>query len=263
MIPPDARDAIFCRDGDWLVPTEFAGGPWSVGAQHGGPVAGLLARSVETCVPPGMRVTRLAVDLLGEVPLEPLRAEVEVVRPGKRIALVRARLLDDAKVLAGATAQLLRTEPIAGIERWLAQDVPHPSRPEEPRGAGWAGLDIPGFARAVDFSWHEETDSRRSIMWTRLRLPLVAGETTSPLVRLASLSDFASGAGNALDLRRFVSINPDLTLHIEREPRSDWIGIEGSTEVRADGTGQSLGSVYDLHGRIARAQASLYVAARG
>jgi hypothetical protein len=99
-------------------------------------------------------------------------------------------------------------------------------------------------------------------MWTRLRLPLVAGETPSPLVRLAATSDFASGSASDLDFERFVSINPDLTLHIEREPRSDWIGIVGSSEIRADGTGQSLGTLYDLHGRIARAQTSLYVAAR-
>ena len=262
MNPTDVHDAIFQTDGDWLVPTEFAGGPWSAGAQHGGAIAGLLARSVETCVPAGMRVTRLAIDLLGEVPLEPLQAEVEMVRPGKRIALVRGRLLRDARVLASVSAQLLRTAPVPGIERWLATDVPHPTRPEGLQAPDWTGLDPPGFSRAVDFAWHQDANTRESIMWTRLRLPLVAGETPSPLVRLAATSDFASGSASDLDFNRFVSINPDLTLHIEREPRSDWIGVVGASEIRADGTGQSLATLYDLHGRIARAQTSLYVAPR-
>jgi hypothetical protein len=259
---PAAEDAIFQTAGDELVPTEFAGGPWSAGAQHGGAVAGALARAVERCVPPGMRVTRLAIDLLGEVPLEPLRAEAEIVRPGKRIQLVRARLVRGERVLASATAQLLRTESVPEVGPWLSADVPHPLRPPAPQPLSREGLAIPGFARAVDFGWAEDAGSGDRIMWTRLRMPLVAAETPSPFVRLATLSDFASGSGSALDFARFVSINPDLTLHIEREPRSEWVGITGSTAIRADGTGQSLGTVFDLEGRIARAQASLYIAAR-
>ena len=49
MTATDLQDAIFVRDGEWLVPTAFSGGPWNAGAQHGGAVAGLLARSVESC----------------------------------------------------------------------------------------------------------------------------------------------------------------------------------------------------------------------
>lgn len=256
------QDAIFQPDGDQLIPTEFAGGPWSAGAQHGGAVAGALARAVEPCVPPGMRVTRLTIDLLGEVPLEPLRAEAEIVRPGKRIQLVHARLLRGEKLFARATAQLIRTAPVDGIDSWLSQDVPHATRPGPPQALSRDGLAIPGFVRAVDFGWATDPGSNGVVMWSRLRLPLVAGETPTPFVQLATLADFASGAGNDLDFERFVSINPDLTLHIEREPRSDWIGLSGSTEIRADGTGQSLGTLFDLEGRIARAQASLYVAVR-
>jgi hypothetical protein len=262
MTATDLQDAIFVRDGEWLVPTAFSGGPWNPGAQHGGAIAGLLARSVESRVPPCMRVTRLAIDLLGEVPLEPLKAEVEVARPGKRIQLVRARLLGPSRILASASAQLLRTAPVDGIEPWLTNDAPHPTPPGRPQPMDWTGSEVPGFVRAFDMAWHRNGGPEKSIMWTRLRLPLVAGETTSPFVRLAVTSDFASGAGNDLDFSRFVSINPDLSLHIEREPRSDWIGLAGSTALRPDGTGQSLGAFYDLEGRIARAQASLYLAAR-
>ncbi len=100
------------------------------------------------------------------------------------------------RVLASVSAQLLRTAPVPGIERWLATDVPHPTRPEGLQAPGWTGLDPPGFSRAVDFAWHQDANTRESIMWTRLRLPLVAGETPSPLVRLAATSDFASGSSS-------------------------------------------------------------------
>ena len=66
-------DALFQPDGEQVVPTEFARGPWTPDALHGGPVAALLARAVES-VPTDepMHVTRLTVELLRPVPLTPL-----------------------------------------------------------------------------------------------------------------------------------------------------------------------------------------------
>jgi hypothetical protein len=71
--------------------------------------------------------------------------------------------------------------------------------------------------------------------------------------------DFASGIANPIDLERYVAINPDLTIAVEREPRSEWIGIGGETRMCGDGMGHSLGAVFDLEGRVARVQASLFV----
>ena len=79
----------------------------------------------------------------------------------------------------------------------------------------------------------------------------------SPTVQLAALADFASGTGNAMDYAKFSSINPDLSIHVLREPRSDWLAIRGITLRAADGIGQSAGVVYDLEGEVARVSASL------
>lgn len=261
--PVDAQ-AIFTRDGDWLAPTPLAGGPWSPDAQHGGAAAGLLARAVESCTPAGMRVTRLAIDLLGEVPMQPLRATARVVRPGRRIQLVDAQLENDERTLARATAQLVRAEAVPGVEPWLAEDVPHATSPEATSPAGFPeGLNLPGWVRALDIV-RPAAPSREAggVMWARPRVPLVEGESWTPLQRLAAVSDFASGAGNGLDYARFVSINPDLTLHIEREPVSDWVGVAGKTRLSPDGTGQSHATLHDLKGQLGRALASLYVAPR-
>ena len=262
MSEPAGEQAVFVPDGDQLVPTQLAGGPWSPDALHGGAAAGLLARTLEPLVPGGMRVTRLAVDLRGEVPFAPLRATAERVRPGRRVGVVCARLEAGARVVASATAQLIRTEPVAGVARWVAEPRPHATDPEAGRRPEWTGVERPGFARAVEFTAHGQEGTGGHVMWTRLLRPLVAGEAPSPFVRLCALSDFASGSGNDLDFTRFASINPDLTLHIDRVPEGEWIGIEGSTDIAGDGTGQSLASLYDRRGRVARALASLYVAAR-
>src|SRR5699024_1226535 len=67
--------------------------PWDETMQHGGPPAALLARAVGR-VRPGedMPIGRLTIDMVGPVPQGRIRTEAEIVRPGRRIELVEARL---------------------------------------------------------------------------------------------------------------------------------------------------------------------------
>ena len=87
--------AIFEPDGDALVPTALARGPWDPTAMHGGPPSALLMRAVEGVETPDgvtMGVARLTVELLRPIPLEPLTVHAELVRPGRRIQLVDATI---------------------------------------------------------------------------------------------------------------------------------------------------------------------------
>ncbi|MHB8439655.1 MAG: acyl-CoA thioesterase domain-containing protein, partial [Acidimicrobiales bacterium] len=81
--------ALFEADGRYVVPQDYARGPWSPDALHGGPVAGLVARAVERCAPdPDMLVTRLTVDLQRPVPMEKLEVRAELVRRGRKVQVV-------------------------------------------------------------------------------------------------------------------------------------------------------------------------------
>jgi hypothetical protein len=82
-------------------------------------------------------------------------------------------------------------------------------------------------------------------------------QSIEPILRLATLADHASGTGNDMDYGKYTSINPDLTIHVLREPRSEWIGIRGLTRRAEDGIGQSHATLYDLDGPIANVSASL------
>lgn len=105
-------DAVFVQDGDRFTATDLAVGPWAPDALHGGAPAALLAHlfAQHTADLP-LRPARITYEFVRPVPLGPLRAELEVVRPGRRVTLLDAVLRDDDDTTvvralgAGAAAQ--------------------------------------------------------------------------------------------------------------------------------------------------------------
>jgi hypothetical protein len=246
-----------------ILPTRFAGGPWSPSHQHGGAVAGLLTRAmnrIDSAVP--MRLARITVEMFRGVPMTPLRVETRTVRAGRRIQSVEANLFDKETQVARATGLRIRLDQAMSF---LATNEEHDSDMERPPEGRIEPHRVParfemppGFVHAIDFVRTEPPQNGKlASVWARLRCRLIEGEETSGIARLATLADFASGTGNQMDYSKYSSINPDLTIHVIREPRSDWIGVHGITRRAEDGIGQSAATIYDLDGPIATAQASL------
>ena len=262
-------EAIFQRDGEIWTPSDYAQGPWNPDHVHGGPVCGMLGHAVEACESPApMRVVRLTVEMTRAVPRIPLRVRAEVTRSGRRIQQVDARIEAEGVVVSRATALRMRigeAYPDAAIA--LCEPVPPrtPAPDDYERLSDEGGaLFFPGFIKALDFMRSAPPQpGQAGVSWARLKLPFVAGEQPSPFVRLAVLCDFASGTGNALDFRRFTSINPDLSLHVRRLPRGEWIGIRAKSHLEPDGIGQSHATLFDDEGAVARALVSLLVEPRG
>src|SRR6185436_3410071 len=87
-------DSVFVLDGELVVPTVLARGPWTPEAQHGGAPAALLARAVERFEGgDAMVVVRVTVELLRPVPIAPLRVMTRLSRPGKKVQIVEASLV--------------------------------------------------------------------------------------------------------------------------------------------------------------------------
>ncbi|WP_420638790.1 thioesterase family protein [Candidatus Poriferisocius sp.] len=261
-------DAVFYLEGDIVVPTIYAQGPWDHGAQHGGAVAGILARAVEQVpTPVPMRVARLTLDMLRRVPVKPLGVTTEVLRTGKRIHTVQAWLHDGDHRVATAVAMSVRTGAdidVAGYRQAEAPLPPPPGSAGPPRELAPRAVMPEGFPHVVEFDRVEggTAGGTPSKTWVRLEVPFVRGEETSPLVRLMALSDFTSGLGSFLPYDRYVSINPDLTIHVLRYPNSDRIGIDAETWIDPDGMGQSRARLYDETGLCALCSASLFVESR-
>lgn len=260
-------ETIFDLDGDVLVPTVLARGPWTPDAQHGGPPAALLARAIErTDGGAAFIVTRLTVELLRPVPIAPLRVRSRISRPGKKVQLVEASLLvvDDDLEVARATGLRIRRTQMPLPEG----AAPHGTLPPPTAGVvsrpPWAGdIAYEGFhSGGAELRFVAGTFERPgpASAWIRLRVPLVAGEPTSPLCRVAVAADFGNGISWVLDRTQgYRFINPDLTIALHRHPTSEWIGLESVTLPDGTGVGIAESRLYDQHGPLGRSIQSLLI----
>jgi len=209
-----------------------------------------------------MRLARITVEMFRGVPMTPLRIETRTLRAGRRIQSIEANLFDKELQVARATGLRVRCDSAMSVvattetlDPSLGRPPSGPIPPFRPR----VGFEVPpGFINAIDFVRDATIrPGEPANVWARLRCRLVVGVEIDPILRLATLADFASGTGNDLDYTKYTAINPDLTIHVLREPRSEWIGIRGLTRRAEDGIGQSLATLYDLEGPIAHVSASL------
>jgi hypothetical protein len=261
------------EDGAALVPTLAAQGPWDPTTAHGGPIAALLAREVERAGPTegGMRVARLTCDLFRPVPLQPLTLTHDVVRDGRQIRVVDALLWWDGRLVARASGLYVRVghEIETDPERTAAAVGPPIEGPDTDPSGGLGPVDLgefepPGIFHAVELKRivGNHGDGVPAVAWGRLTVPMVAGETTTPLQSLACIGDYSSGIGTYMDYRRYVSPNADLSYHLVRAPVGEWIGIDAATVLAEDGVGQSRSRLFDETGFVGTCATTLVVAPR-
>lgn len=260
-------EALYLPDGDRFVPTALTAGPWDPEAQHGGPPSALLMRAVEA-VPAGgpVQIARLTVELLRPVPLVPLEVEAVVTRPGRRVQAVAASLRAGGIEVARATALQVRRADV-DLPPLPDPDDPVPPVPETglPQLFPGNAADLVAYHSAgVDLRFVGGGFDRPgpSTCWARLRQPVVAGEEPSPAVRTAAVADFGNGLSWVLPMDRWLFINPDLSIHLAREPVGEWVCLASSTLPGASGAGLAESSLFDEHGRFGRAVQSLLVEPR-
>ncbi|MGH2895943.1 MAG: thioesterase family protein, partial [Solirubrobacteraceae bacterium] len=254
-------DAVFVQDGDRFRATDLALGPWYEGALHGGAPAALLVHAVnDHTAADGLRLGRITYEFVRPVPLGDLTVAVEVVRPGRRVTLLDAVLRDgDGTEVTRARALLVRPSEIGN------GPVQPPSFPGPEAGVrnDWEAEHrrrmFATEAMEIRFVHGRFLEPGDAIAWFRLRHPLVEGQPIDPLESVAAASDFGNGIAAVLDWDEHVFINPDLTVHLERDPSGPWIALDAETTIGSDGTGQAVSTLYDERGRIGRAVQALYV----
>jgi hypothetical protein len=246
-------------DDDTFVATEHTGGPWDATLQHGGPPSALLARAAEreTASWP-FTVVRMAVEILGPVPVGEVSVASHVARSGRSVELIEAELSAGGRVAVSARAWRVR---LADLELPATVAVPRdtPPLPDEdsPPPAGWPG----GFINSMDcrFTTGGWNDPGPATMWGRLRVRLVEGEQASGLQRLMTLADCGNGVSSSLPITEWMFINPDLTVHLSRYPNGEWLCIDAATTADRRGFGVATSTLYDEDGQVAHGAQSLFV----
>lgn len=244
--------------------TEATLGPWGGGAQHGGPPSALLGREMERHEPHDeLEIVRFTVEILRPVPQAECRLAVRTVRGGRNVELLEAVLsgADDVELMR-ATAWRMR--PQSG--GFTAGDAGAPMAPPE------TGEHHPFFDVGLEVGYHTAMEWRfvagaflepgPARVWLRMRVPLVPGEEPSPLQRVLCAADSGNGVSATADARRLLFINTDLSVHLRRQARGEWVGMDARTVIEPDGVGLAETVLHDVAGPIGRGAQALFVAPR-
>lgn len=259
-------DAVFELKDGVASATPYAAGPWDPSMQHGGAPTSLIAHVAEgipTAAP--MQVARMTVDLLRPVPIAPLTIKADVVREGKKIQLCAISLFAGDKECVRASVLKIRSADYAELDGLAMQtpDVPSPaqSKPIEEtvrRSSGFiSGLEL----RNARGEFGLLSGRGPAACWFRSRRPIIAGVTTSPLMRAAMTADFSNGVSSVLG-EGWTFINGDLSINLMRMPVGEWVLLDAETWVDPAGTGMAAGRLADERGYFGRCVQSLVVEKR-
>ncbi|MFB4297866.1 thioesterase family protein [Actinomadura sp. NTSP31] len=246
--------------GERFASTRATAGPWSPSLQHAGPVAGLMGRAFERTEPmPGTRIARVTLEILSPVPIAELEITTRVVRPGRRIALLEGELTHEGRPVVRATAWRIRTAP-AEVPGTVHAPAP-PPLPDAGRTFATTHLNTHGYLTAMEWRPVEGSffQPGPGTTWARSRVPLVAGEPDTPLVRALVLADSASGVGSQLDVSKWLIVNTDLTVALHRDPVGEWLCMAASLSVSPQGGALCEATLADGDGEFGRVLQTMIV----
>ena len=253
--------------GDRFSSTTATVGPWDPRLCHGSPPASLLLRAIERAFPrDDARVGRIAFDFHGPVPVADVTITTEMVRPGQRIELSRAKLAAGGKTAMEATAWRIAAQP-SRAAAVLDPRRPPPLPPPQPTAGDsiFEALPYFGYGRALEWRFIEGSfmELGPAAIYTRPLIPIIEGEEVSPLGRLMLMVDSANGISSALPLGEYLYVPVELTVSVRRHPRTEWVGMRAETTIEDDGVGQTRAELFDEEGYLGLAVQTLFVARRG
>jgi hypothetical protein len=250
-------------DGGRFQATRFTTGPWFADAQHLGPPTALLVRALERCAPRnGTALTRVTVEVLGPVPASEVEVRAEIERPGRAIELLAAEMCAGGRAVLRARAWRVAVGETEEVAAGADEPLPPPAagRDGGPRAPGW----LPGFVDAMEWRWVQGgfADRGAGTVWGRPRVPIVDGEEPTPMQRLALVADSGNGVAAPLDVREWLFVNTELTIHLHRAPAGEWLAVDAATVVGPAGYGTVSGRLFDEAGHVGRSAQAIIVRRR-
>lgn len=255
-------------DGDLQVfeSTMGTASNWDPSIQHGSPPLALMTKVVEELAAdaaPGLRVGRLAMDILGAIPVAPVKVRAWVDRPGSRISLMTAEMLATRPDGTDRAVARLSTWLLATSDTTDAVTDRHPPLVEgeaRENAHGWMGA--PGYLESVSWRSQVTAEGEAAVSWMSPLVPLVDDEPMSDLQRLTMVVDSANGVGAAIDPAEFLFMNTDTTVHLHRLPEGNDFALRARGSIGPDGIGVTTADVFDRRGFIGTSAQTLLVQRR-
>lgn len=263
---------VFTQDGETLIPTHLATGPWYPGTQHGSAMMLMAALAVERCpseIP--SQVTRLTVDMMKAAPLAPLELLTEVRKGGRNMEALDISIQSGGREFVRASALRYRVTDVPVAAR-LKYQGPAPTLPEPLPASFFKHVEHQeGFHHAIEIRM--DMDAKPAIMWFRLKQPVLADQPVTPLLRVALASDWTysvpsfvhrlvTGSGRDFVNQTFFGINPDTTINLHRQAEGEWIGIQTQATFEDCGAGTVMAQIYDLQGPVGFSTQSILIRGR-
>jgi hypothetical protein len=256
-------NAIYGVNGNHVVTSPNAAGPWDSRMQHGSAPAALVAWAAEA-IPTRepMQIVRVSIDLMRPVPVAPLTMETEILREGRKIQLCAIRLLFEDNVVVGATVLKMRTQaltlpPEVGD---ITVALPKPDRCPSDKGSFSSVPFVTGMSMRP--ARGQFAVPGPAAIWYRVERPIVEGAPVSPAMRAMVAADFSNGTSPAFDFRDWTYINADLTVNFARQPVGEWILVDAESWIGPEGAGLAISRLADTRGYFGRAVQSLVIEKR-
>ena len=256
-----------------VEPSQWAGGPWSATALHGGPVNVLCTAALRPHLDATQWVlNRVTIDLLKPVPKTALAVRSDVRRHGRRLMMIDVTVANAANGDVVAMARAVLKQPDHTPDPALAVVDGSDAHEATPRTdlAASAFIDPeqqrflpPGFHSTV--ALHISNHRADLAAWLSTSVDeCFAGDRLTPLEHCVALSDLATvlsgrllllGADQAAPSMSFM--NTDTTVQLTRQPRGRWVGFTDPSLSLVRGLGVSSVLLHDDDGLIGRATQSV------
>lgn len=250
-------------DGEYQVFESTMGNAsnWNASIQHGSPPLALMTKAIEElAADSGLRIGRVLLDILGAIPVAPVKVRAWVVRPGARISLLAAEMVAAGpkgpdRTVARVTAWLLAPSDTTDVA--TDRYPPLGEGSAVPNAHGWHGA--PGYLETVTWRTQADDDGGAAVAWMSPLVSLVAAEELTDLQRLLMVVDSANGIGAVLDPADFVFMNTDTAVHLHRPPSGNDFAIRARGSIGPDGIGVTTAELFDRRGFIGTSAQTLLV----
>jgi acyl-CoA thioesterase len=175
----------------------------------------------------------------------------DMLRDGRKAKTVQVRLLDGDVEIGRCTALLTAQggeSPADPFSSATSDAAPETGKPPPAIAQKWSRYFQNVSVRLIEGALEKPGPAAA---WMRLDVPMVEGESNTPLLHAVQAADFASGVGQIVDMREWTFINPEISLYFFRPPEGEWILIRSRTRAGADGAGLTMATLSDRKGAFA------------